>query len=179
MPKSSKKTKQAKRRQGRQADRRDVFANPRVNGDLESEPTLEETIAIQVRSLDLPHDENPHLKEYIVQTTDQFLRDAIKDINEDKTLNPNLRKIVSGEKDGLPKGVIGLARPDPQKFVSNVKDGIMKYDSVTLNTHYESATQEWRDWCDDIAIFACAEYVFNDKKIPIIFIPEHLEGQWH
>ena len=45
---------------------------------------------------------------------------------------------------------------------------VMKYSNEEMTSHFEKQSQEFQDWCDDVAIFYAVRYVLMNKPIPML-----------
>ena len=167
MPKSSKKLHQSRKHTKSRVKR--------VKVALTKEEKPVGTMAINVKMLNVPSQVDPdQFKDYIVATTDEIIRDAITNMNEDKELQGEQMRIIKG-KNVWDNTVIGIGRVSPEMFLERVSTAITQYSPEELAGHYENTSQEWRNWCDDVAIYAVANFVFNDIQIPICIIPNEID----
>jgi hypothetical protein len=51
---------------------------------------------------------------------------------------------------------------------SQVYSNLTKYSNETLTEHYKKNNQEFKDWCDDLAIFCSLRLILFNFPIPIV-----------
>lgn len=84
-------------------------------------------------------------KEYVVKTTDKEIKEMVE-----KAKNDDKEKV---------------------KFIfTKTFENITKYSDKELNEHYEKKTEEWFNWCNDVALFYCSRFVLFDGKFKIPLI---------
>jgi hypothetical protein len=52
---------------------------------------------------------------------------------------------------------------------------LIQYTDEELNSHYENNTQEWQDWCNDVAIYHTSKFVLYSKSYSIFKDEEEYE----
>ena len=168
MPKSSKKQNQSRKHTKSRVKR--------VKVALTKEEKPVGTLAINVKMLNVPTQVDPdQFKDYIVATTDEIIRDAITEMNDDKEFQGEQMRIIRGGTMGISDRIIGIGKVSPELFLERVSNAITQYSPEELCEHYENTSQKWRNWCDDVAIYAVANFVFNDIQIPICIIPNEID----
>lgn len=85
---------------------------------------------------------HPRLSDYGVGTTHNVIMDLIETAKRES--NADLRHI----------------------FVSSLRN-LTQWSNEELHNHWASQTQQWKDFCDDVAIFYTARAVLMEKPIPI------------
>lgn len=93
---------------------------------------------------------NPRFKDYMVKTTHEEIKDMIEGFQRDPV-------------------------PLVLHVFSSTYRSLTQYTDEEVSDHYNNQTQEWRDWCNDVALFYAARLVLLKKYIPITQIPETAE----
>lgn len=88
---------------------------------------------------------HPKLKDYMIMTTHKEVIDHIE-LAKQETI-PVLKKI----------------------FVESLMN-LVKYSEEELNAEYESKSQKWQDFADDVLIFYATRLILMKKHIPIKLI---------
>ena len=92
-------------------------------------------------------DIHPRFKEYCVQTTHKEIMEGFESAQQSSL----------EERKGIFRSV----------YVA-----LTKYTDDELNQHWESQTQEWTDWCNDVALFyVYRRLLFETAYIPIVDNP--------
>jgi hypothetical protein len=50
-------------------------------------------------------------------------------------------------------------------MLNSVLRQLYKYDETKLTEHYNQRNQEWRNWCDDVLLYYCFNYVLFDNQL--------------
>ena len=112
--------------------------------DLETKTEMEAPEIIYLTCNDI----HPRFKEYCVQTTHKEIMECF----------------AGAEKSSL---------EERKKIFRSVYVELTKYTEPELNQHYESKTQKWTDWCNDVALFYMyRRLLFETAYIPIVDNPE-------
>ena len=87
---------------------------------------------------------SPEYNDFLVQTTDTEIKS-------------NLYRISKRNKTELKR-----------QFVQ-VWANLTQYSNETLTEHYKKNNQEFKDWCDDLAIFCMLRLILFDFPIPLVY----------
>lgn len=87
-------------------------------------------------------------------------------------IHPSLKEYaVATSHHSIQQGVEMAERSPPQMlrhiFVSSLRN-LTQWTKEELHSHWESQNQQWKDFCDDVAIFYTTRAVLMMKAIPII-----------
>jgi hypothetical protein len=66
------------------------------------------------------------------------------------------------------------SEPERRRIWKEVLRNLLRYTDEELDRHREQSTQEWKDWCDDVAIFYAYNNLIFGKGVPAItnLLPE-------
>ena len=74
-------------------------------------------------------------------------------------------------KDGLENGSRHSTEEQKRIYISIARN-LLQYSKEELVLQYERNTQEWQDWCNDVALFYIYRFLIFNKYIPIMSLLE-------
>ena len=117
-----------------------------------------------------PEQISPDFNGIVVATTNKTIIESIESWKKEK--HPRYRIVSSNsvpdDNPDFPPHWVGVQEMkwDGEVCLENIKKDLTKYGRQGL-VDLDVSSQEWQDWCDDVACFYTLRYVLTEEPIPI------------